>query len=79
MAGKKEEGLLQENTFPLEEAFEQLEDVIERLQDNEISLVDAFKEYEQGMQLLKHCSESIDRVEKQVLKISESGELCEFE
>lgn len=73
MAKKEETGL------PLEQAFEQLEDVIERLQDNEISLEDAFKEYEQGMQLLKYCSESIDRVEKKVLKISESGELCEFE
>lgn len=73
MAKKEETGL------PLEQAFEQLEDVIERLQDKEISLEDAFKEYEQGMQLLKYCSESIDRVEKKVLKISESGELCEFE
>lgn len=79
MAGKKDEELSKENAFSLENAFEQLEDVIERLQDNEISLEDAFKEYEQGMQLLKHCSESIDRVEKQVMKISESGELCEFE
>lgn len=69
----------EETGLPLEQAFEQLEDVIERLQDNEISLEDAFKEYEQGMQLLKYCSESIDRVEKKVLKISESGELCEFE
>lgn len=69
----------EDQAISLEKAFEQLEDVIERLQDNEISLEDAFKEYEQGMQLLKFCSESIDRVEKQVLKISESGELCEFE
>lgn len=74
--GKKEE---KDNTFPLEEAFEQIEDVIEKLQDNEISLEDAFSEYEHGMRLLKQCNEAIDRVEKQVLKISESGELCEFE
>ena len=43
MAKKEETGI------SLEQAFEQLEDVIERLQDNEISLEDAFKEYEQGM------------------------------
>ena len=49
------------------------------MQDNEISLEDAFLEYEHGMKLLKQCNEAIDRVEKQVLKISESGELCEFE
>lgn len=72
--GKKEE-----KAFPLEQAFEQMEDVIEKLQDNEITLEDAFSEYEHGMRLLKQCNEAIDRVEKQVLKISESGELCEFE
>ncbi|MDE6606732.1 MAG: exodeoxyribonuclease VII small subunit [Lachnospiraceae bacterium] len=72
--GKKEE-----KAFPLEQAFEQIEDVIEKLQDNEITLEDAFSEYEHGMRLLKQCNEAIDRVEKQVLKISESGELCEFE
>ncbi len=65
--------------FSLEQTFEQLEGVIERLQDNEISLEEAFREYEQGMKLLKQCNEAIDRVEKRVLEISESGELCEFE
>lgn len=69
----------EENAIGLEEAFEQLEDVIERLQDNEISLEDAFKEYEQGMQLLKYCNNSIDRVEKQILQINERGELAEYE
>ncbi len=63
----------------MEQAFEQLEDVIDRLQDNGISLENAFSEYEKGMKLLKQCNEAIDRVEKQVLMISESGELCEFE
>lgn len=79
MAGKKKTQSGEEEAFSLEHAFEQLEDVIERMQDNEISLEDAFLEYEQGMKLLKQCNEAIDRVEKQVMKISESGELCEFE
>ena len=79
MAGKKKTEGSEEEAFSLEQAFEQLEDVIKRMQDNEISLEDAFLEYEQGMKLLKQCNDTIDRVEKQVLKISESGELCEFE
>lgn len=79
MAGKKKTEGSEDETFSLEQAFEQLEDVIERMQDNEISLEDAFSEYERGMKLLKQCNDTIDRVEKQVLKISESGELCEFE
>lgn len=78
MADKAKENS-NEQAFPLEQAFEQLEDVIDRLQDNGISLENAFSEYEKGMKLLKQCNEAIDRVEKQVLMISESGELCEFE
>ncbi len=79
MADKAKKENSNEQAFPLEQAFEQLEDVIDRLQDNGISLENAFSEYEKGMKLLKQCNEAIDRVEKQVLMISESGELCEFE
>lgn len=79
MADKEKLENSNEPAFSLEQAFEQLEDVIGSLQDNGISLEDAFSEYERGMKLLKQCNEAIDRVEKQVLMISESGELCEFE
>ena len=48
------------------------------LQAEDITLEDSFKEYKQGMEILKYCSDKIDRVEKKVLKIEGNGELNEF-
>lgn len=62
----------------LEDAFTQLETVIERLEAEDISLEDSFKAYSEGMELLQFCNASIDRVEKKVLKMNEDGELDEF-
>lgn len=62
----------------LEEAFEQVEETIARLEDEDITLEESFRAYQDGMKLLKYCNEKIDRVEKQVLKINEDGELDEF-
>ncbi len=62
----------------LEENFSALENVIKNLEDREISLEDSFREYQKGMELIKRCSETIDRVEKKMLQISESGEYSEF-
>ncbi len=62
----------------LEENFASLEETIERLQAEDISLEEAFAVYSQGMAILKRCGEQIDRVEKQVLKLTEQGELEEL-
>ncbi|MCM1047980.1 MAG: exodeoxyribonuclease VII small subunit [Clostridiales bacterium] len=63
----------------LEEAFEQIENTIESLEDENITLEDSFREYQKGMKLLKYCNEKIDMVEKKVLKINEDGELDELD
>lgn len=62
----------------LEENFADLEKMIELLEDEDISLDEAFRVYSQGMAVLKRCNDQIDRVEKQVLKLSEDGGLQEF-
>lgn len=50
----------------IEEGFKLLEETLKRLSDEGISLEDSFREYEQGMKLIKSVSEKIDRVEKKV-------------
>lgn len=62
----------------LEENFALLEETIERLDEEDISLEDAFASYSEGMKLLKICNEQIDRVEKKVLKLAEDGGLEEL-
>lgn len=62
----------------LEEAFEELEDIIEKMNDREVSLDDSFALYTEGMKLLKDCNEQLDTVEKKMLVLSEEGKLHEF-
>lgn len=73
MMGEKQE------TYSLEENFARLEDTMERLDQEDIPLEEAFRAYSEGMAILKQCNDQIDRVEKQVLKLNEDGQLEEFE
>ena len=57
----------------LEESFEQLETIIEHMKTGDMTLEDSFKKYEEGMKLIKNCSNSIDRVEKKLI-VLENGE-----
>lgn len=63
----------------LEENFEKLQETIELLEQEELSLEEAFAAYSKGMELLKQCSDQIDRVEKKVLKLSAQGQLEELQ
>lgn len=62
----------------LEQLFEKLEESISQLERDDISLEDSFKIYKEGMKLVQTCNNRIDRVEKEVLKLNENGELDEF-
>ncbi len=62
----------------LEETFVLLEEKLERLESEDISLEDSFKIYKDGMDLLRQCHEKIDYVEKKVLEINEAGDIVEF-
>ena len=62
----------------LEELFGQLEDTIQKMEKEEISLEDSFQLYHKGMDLLKQCNDKIDKVEKKMLILNEEGETHEF-
>lgn len=70
MAGKK--------TVSLEENFAEIEALLEELEQDDISIEDAFDKYSRGIELLKQCDRSIDKVEKKVLKLMEDGKTEEF-
>ena len=73
MAGRKKAE--EQEQHSLEENFSTLEELIEQLEAEDISLEEAFTAYSKGMNLLKQCNDQIDRVEKQVMKLNEEGEL----
>lgn len=63
----------------LEASFEELEQIIGQLENPDVSLDDSFKLYNAGMKLLKTCNDSIDKVEKKILVLSEEGDQTEHE
>lgn len=57
----------------LEESLEELNEVISKMDREDISLEESFKLYNQGVKLCKTCNDKIDKVEKQ-LEIIEGNE-----
>ena len=76
MAKKKETA--DQEQFRLEEAFDRIEALLEKLQDKDVTLEESFGLYQEGMGLLKLCNENIDHVEKQMLQIDEEGQTHEI-
>lgn len=62
----------------LEELFEGLEDVIGTMEQPQVSLEESFKLYHKGMELLKSCSDRLDKIEKKMLVLDNEGEMHEF-
>lgn len=50
----------------LEEVFGQLDEIVKKLEGEEVSLETSFQLYHEGMNLLKKCNDKIDAVEKNV-------------
>ncbi len=68
----------EEGDFSLDEAFDELEQVVKALEQEDISLEESFRIYKGGMELLKKCNKAIDQVEKKVLALDDEGETYEF-
>ena len=51
--------------FSIEGAFEQLEDIIEQLSSEEISLSDSMDLYKKGVKILDKCSQTLDKTQKE--------------
>jgi len=68
-----------EENMSIEAAFSEIDKKIKELEKEDISLEDSFKNYQEGMELLKYCNEAIDKVEKKVQKIAGDGATTDFE
>lgn len=63
----------------LREIFAQLDEVIEGMEQEDVSLEETFELYHRGMDMLKLCNDKIDKVEKKMLLLDNEGEEHEFE
>lgn len=68
-----------ENNISLEEAFIKLEETIQQLEGEDVSLERSFALYKEGVQLVENCQKEIDLVEKKVLALGKNGETSEFQ
>lgn len=76
MSGKDNE---KQKKPTLQDIFGQLDEVIEGMEQEDVSLEDTFELYHKGMDMLKMCNDKIDKVEKKMLLLDNEGEEHEFE
>ena len=67
-----------DNEKNIEDVFQELDVIAEKLESSDTSLEDSFRLYKKGMELLKYCSGKLDTVEKKMLQMDEDGTLREF-
>lgn len=61
----------QKQNFQLKELSEQLEDIIEQLSSEEISLSDSMDLYKKGVKILDKCSQTLDKTQKEIIILQE--------
>ena len=64
-----------DKNLTIDEKMDMLDGIIEKMEGNEVTLEESFNLYKQGVELIKECNDSIDRVEKEVLKLNEDGSM----
>lgn len=62
---------MEEKTFQVEEAFGELENIIEQLESEEVSLKDSIELYSKGAKLVAQCKEELSGIEKEMIIIGE--------
>ena len=58
----------------IEQTFEELDEIMDKLESSETTLEESFACYEAGMKLVKACGERIDQVEKQMIILQGGAE-----
>ena len=59
------------NKFSLEDAFKELDLIIEALEQPDIRLDDSMNLYKKGVKLLEKCNLTLDKTEKEIIVLQE--------
>lgn len=62
-----------------EQAYQQLEETVQKLEAGNLPLAEAVALYERGMALAKQCGLQLDEAELTVKQLMPTGELVDFE
>lgn len=69
---------MENKDMTLEEAFDSLNNIIEKMSEDNVSLEKSFELYNQGIKLVKLCNDKIEKVEKQIEILDKNGGADEF-
>ena len=58
-----------------EKAISRLEEIVSKLEGNEIPLEDSIALFQEGIELSKYCDDKLKNIQEKVAKIYENGQL----
>lgn len=67
-----------EKCVSLEDRFEHIEEIIEKMETGDITLDKSFELYKNGLEEIKAANAMLDEIEKAMLVMNEDGSLEEF-
>lgn len=67
-----------EKHVSLEERFEHIEEIIEKMETGDITLDKSFELYKNGLEEIKAANAMLDEIEKAMLVINADGSMEEF-
>jgi len=62
-----------EEDFSFEAGLEKLSKIVEELENEEVSLEESIKKFEEGMKISKKCTEILEKAETRIKKVTKDG------
>jgi exodeoxyribonuclease VII small subunit len=59
------------SNLSFEQAIKKLTDIVSKIESGSVSLEQSLNQYEQGMELIKHCRGILQKAEKKIEEISQ--------
>ena len=65
-------------SYPFEQSLGKLEQLVERMEEGDLSLEESLKTFEEGIKLTRQCQQALVKAEQKVkLLIEENGQISE--
>ena len=65
--------MAEKERLSFEEALEKLESIVKQLEDEEITLEDSVKLYEEGVEMSKFCTEILEQAELKIEQVNKEN------
>tara|TARA_X000001036_G_scaffold412812_1_gene426616 strand:+ start:485 stop:742 length:258 start_codon:yes stop_codon:yes gene_type:complete len=79
MAKKNADDSSNESNVDFESALKELENLVSKMEDGELSLDDSLKAFERGIELTRSCQSSLEKAELRIQMLTENDVLTEID